>query len=628
MLDILVRYAHDRGLEPEPGFKAKDVRWAIVCDADSRFLNVLQLGDTSQKNNPGQTFHKCPDLSQPEMVAGGETKSHFLVETAEVVALYGKNAVNPKVRERHQYFVKLHQDAGTSMPELARLAEQLGQPETIGAIRSRFESQKVKPSEKVTFRIGSAYPVESDAWHDWWREFRKGLAGGKSEEKEGVGKKSARNKDASALMRCFVTRELVEPVPTHLKIEKLADVGGQRSGDALICFDKEAFRSYRLEQSANAAISEQSMASYCAALNHLIKRRGRRLAGAKVVHWFKRRDVPEEDDPMAWLEEGAVQQELNAQRRAEELLQSIQTGKRPDLANNYFYALTLSGAAGRVMVRDWMEGRFEELVTNICAWFDDLEIVNLSGVKSARTPGIERVITCLLPLKKKNQEYKDWIKPIGAERLSLWQAAIRGRKTPISHSAVSRAVLLNREFCLSAKLEEALQRNDDRANTLSLLYARMGLMKAYHLRKNREGGRETMTSELKPYLNEDHPHPAYHCGRLMAVLAALQRAALGDIGAGVVQRYYAAASSTPALVLGRLTRTSQFHLNKLEQGLAYWYESKIAQIWSRIKDGIPGTLSLEEQSLFALGYYQQIAHMRTKRSDKSENQPKEEDNNE
>jgi len=97
------------------------------------------------------------------------------------------------------------------------------------------------------------------------------------------------------------------------------------------------------------------------------------------------------------------------------------------------------------------------------------------------------------------------------------------------------------------------------------------------------------------------------------VLSDVQRAALGDVGAGVVQRYYAAASATPALVLGRLTRTSQFHLNKLEKlepGLAHWFEGMIAGIWGRIKDTIPRTLTLEEQSLFALGYYQQMAHMR------------------
>jgi CRISPR-associated protein Csd1 len=79
------------------------------------------------------------------------------------------------------------------------------------------------------------------------------------------------------------------------------------------------------------------------------------------------------------------------------------------------------------------------------------------------------------------------------------------------------------------------------------------------------------------------------------------------VGAGIVQRYYAAASSTPALVLGRLVRTSQFHLNKLDPGLAHWFEDRIAGIWGRIKDNPPRTLNLEEQSLFAMGYYQQLA---------------------
>ena len=116
---------------------------------------------------------------------------------------------------------------------------------------------------------------------------------------------------------------------------------------------------------------------------------------------------------------------------------------------------------------------------------------------------------------------------------------------------------------------------------------------------------------MQPYLNEEHPNSAYHCGRLMAVYADLQHAALGDVGAGVVQRYYAAASATPSLILGRLSRGSQFHLNKLEGGLAHWYEQRLASIWGRIKDEPPKVLTLEEQSLFALGYYQQKAARKT-----------------
>jgi CRISPR-associated protein Csd1 len=93
----------------------------------------------------------------------------------------------------------------------------------------------------------------------------------------------------------------------------------------------------------------------------------------------------------------------------------------------------------------------------------------------------------------------------------------------------------------------------------------------------------------------------------MAVYARLQYAALGDVGAGVVQRFYAAASATPALVLGRLARVSQFHLNKLEGGLPRYYENRLAEIWARIGDRLPTALMLDEQSLFALGYYQQLA---------------------
>lgn len=114
---------------------------------------------------------------------------------------------------------------------------------------------------------------------------------------------------------------------------------------------------------------------------------------------------------------------------------------------------------------------------------------------------------------------------------------------------------------------------------------------------------------MKAHLNPEHPSPAYHAGRLMAVLASLQNRALGDVGAGVVQRYYAAASSTPALVLGRLIRGAQYHLNKLDKGTAIWYEQLLASIMGKLGDGLPSTLTLEEQSLFALGYYQQRAEL-------------------
>ena len=48
--------------------------------------------------------------------------------------------------------------------------------------------------------------------------------------------------------------------------------------------------------------------------------------------------------------------------------QPYMRGFVPDLGDSLYYACTLSGMSGRVMVRDWMEGMFPKLVEAIGAW--------------------------------------------------------------------------------------------------------------------------------------------------------------------------------------------------------------------------------------------------------------------
>lgn len=54
------------------------------------------------------------------------------------------------------------------------------------------------------------------------------------------------------------------------------------------------------------------------------------------------------------------------------------------------------------------------------------------------------------------------------------------------------------------------------------------------------------------YLNKEHPEKAYHCGRLLAVLAFTQEQALGKVNAGVVRRNMGSVMAMPGLMLGRL----------------------------------------------------------------------------
>lgn len=574
MLHHLIEYAECHGLGAEPGFSPKNVRWAIACDAAGHFTEVIPLGE----DKSGRPFACCPDLTQPELVGGKEPRSHFLVETAQIVALHRKDEEDAaevrKTEQKHAFFTQLLRDASGAMPELNPAARMLDDPAELTRVRDRLKAQKAKPTDKVTLYIGDAFPVESTTWHEWWRRFRAGL--GASAKK---GTTTEAKESLKGQMVCFLTGESVVPAMTHEKIRGLAGVGGRAPGDALVCFDKDSFTSYGLDQSANAAMSEASAKRYREALNALIRDHYKKLPSALLVHWFQQR-VPVSDDPLAWLVEPPEQEERSAQRAARELLDAIEAGRRPELSANRYFALTISGAAGRVMVRGWMEGPFQEIVANVSAWFEDLEIVHREGHGLAPPPKFLAVLGALA-------RELDEVPPSAAA--SLLHAALGGRGRPIP----------------SALLAQATRRASlDFVAGQTTNHARMGLIKAFYIRKPKGG------VPMSPYLNEDHPDPAYHCGRLLAVLAGLQRSALGDVGAGVVQRYYTATCQAPALMIGRLVANAKNHLNKLDPGLAWWYESEIAGVMGRIGDRPPRTLDLERQSLFALGYYQQLASSR------------------
>lgn len=582
MLNRLIEYGAAHGLRAEPGFAPKAVRWALSFAEDGRFLGVVELGEAGQKRNPGRTFPVCPTLGQPELV---RTRGcHFLIEAASVVALHGAEEGDENTLRKHRCFIQHLENAFGDGP-VGKAAATLGNADELVRIRAALADHAVKPTDRVTVRVGGQFPVESDDWHAWWRTYRAGIFADDSASAE------------TPEMRCLVTGDLVEPAPTHdEKIRALGAVGGLAVGCALTSFKEPAYQSYGLKQSYNAAMSTETAKAYCSALNDLIEKHSTRLAGALVVHWFSGR-VPDEDDPLPWLQDpsaGAAEaDEIDAQRRATELLNAIRAGQRPDLAGNRYYAATVSGAAARVMVRDWMEGSFESLLRAVELWFGDLAIVSRFGDSLAPSPKFLAVLASTV------RDLDDVPAPFVS---AMWRVAVSDAPIPVS--ALAQA--------LGRFRVQAMQ--DDPFN-----HAGVGLMRAYHVRQQRQKGGSDM-SALGPMLNEDHPSKAYQCGRLMAVLARLQHAALGDVGAGVVQRYYAAASSTPALVLGRLVRTSQHHLAKLDRGLAFWYEGVLADIHAKLGDGPPRTLDLEGQSLFALGYYQQIAHMRssTKKSDETD----------
>ena len=113
---------------------------------------------------------------------------------------------------------------------------------------------------------------------------------------------------------------------------------------------------------------------------------------------------------------------------------------------------------------------------------------------------------------------------------------------------------------------------------------------------------------MKEELNRQNRSAAYLCGRLMAVYSVIQEKAMPEVNVGIAERYYAAAMAGPGLVIGKLSQLSQYHLAKLERGLAVYYEKILTEIYQNMgEQEIPTMLTMMQQTEFALGYYQQKA---------------------
>ena len=114
-------------------------------------------------------------------------------------------------------------------------------------------------------------------------------------------------------------------------------------------------------------------------------------------------------------------------------------------------------------------------------------------------------------------------------------------------------------------------------------------------------------------LDRDHSNIGYQLGRLFAIYELAQRAALGrDVKATIRDKYFGAASATPASIFPLIIAGGQNHLSKVrkeKRGWATLIEKELEEVMSRITPAmpfsLPRSLRLEDQGEFAIGYYHQ-----------------------
>lgn len=587
MLHALKEYAESIGLSAEPGFKSKEVKWLILFDDKGKYINVQRIGE----GKAGVLYERCPHLTQPELKSGGAGCRHFLVDGLDVIVLRTtKGDADEKLLKKHAFFVDMLRDASSAEPSLEAISKVLADESCLEKIRRDLDgfSPKAKPGDVATFAVlgadaeGHQTIVQNDSWHDWWREYRVSL--------------SAKKKVAESRL-CFLTGVDAAPASTHPKITGLASVGGMAAGDVYASFKQASFQSYGLSQSENAAMSEDAAKLYTTTLNNLIREKSERLASSRIVFWYSgTKEVPAEFDPLQMVLGGAKihddeeQEEENqpsdreiaaANLSARKLLTSIRSSDRADLLDSTYQAMTVSANSGRVVVRDWMEGQFEDFVKNVDQWFNDLQITKRDGSGIAPDPKFLAVLGGTV------RDLKDATAP---NEVALWQAAVRRSPIP-SHLAAS---------ALARFRIDLIQDRPTR-------HAQVGLLKAFLMRLKKEGSKQM--PEITTELNEQTDDPAYVSGRVLALLGQIQRKAIPTIKVGVVESYYASASVSPGLILGRLIRTALIaHLPKIKPDpLRQWFDNQLSGLIAILNESPKRTLTMEEQTLFALGYYQQRA---------------------
>ena len=607
MLEELYQYAVEHKLAARPGFKPKRLKGYFHLSAKGEFLDLEVREKDAEAVN-------APDAGA---AANGTRYCNPLIEKAGIVlCIVNDEKKDKNIPVKHKFFLSFFDEGRNAEPLFGIAADALRDSRTVEEMRSALAVRKLKPADPVGFAVDGKYLEKSECYYEFWNQFRKKMqpASGKKAE------------------RCLITGELSYPMATVPKVSGLRGVGGHTSGDAFLCFDKDAFQSYGLKQSANAAVSEEAMTAVNVALSELI-RKADTLAGAKMVHWYSRQ-VSEQEDMLSAvfggnLVEGEEEEvsdretEQEAFAAAQALVASIREGQRAGKPDVKYYIMPLSGAGGRMMVRGWYEGSYEKLNENIILWFTDLRLILPGGQGMTRPPKLKAL--CLRMLKpgggSKVGERMDHELSNLSQRVDY--AAVHGSSLP--DEAAYRVLQWLRAWFFADGDKRRGSReegNAEKGNNAREKTARKGagqeilayqFLKAWFRRKQRkEGGEEIMKEEL----NRQNRSAAYLCGRLMAVYSVIQEKAMPEVNVGVAERYYAAAMAGPGLVIGKLSQLSQYHFANLDRGLAVYFEKIRTEIYQNMgNQAIPTVLTMVQQTEFALGYYQQKAEIYSKKEE-------------
>lgn len=271
------------------------------------------------------------------------------------------------------------------------------------------------------------------------------------------------------------------------------------------------------------------------------------------------------------------------------LIDSVSSGTEGNsryIEPDQFYSCTLSGSAARIAVRDWIETSLFDFRKSIAKWFQDISILEYDRDLSKTKTHYARLYDLTRSCQKKNSDgsYDKDDKSLARVASCLWNSALKGTSPPL--------------WVLAKVLQRA------RLDKYGVTSDRAALIKLI-LNRHNKGGSFVITGKIQ----EGDKPAAYVCGQIFAKLESIQHAALGDLNAGIRERFFTYSMTSPGAAFGRLFNLNSKHFTKLKNekpGLAVTLDKELQELCKDIDiSRFPATFSLEEQGQFAIGYYHQ-----------------------
>lgn len=391
------------------------------------------------------------------------------------------------------------------------------------------------------------------------------------------------SEEPSFVGQCLLTGDVGPIARLHPKIKGVT--GAQAAGASIVSFNANAYESYGKTQSYNAQVGESSAFQYGTALNSLLAgpqsaKHRIRICDTTTVFWTDKPSVVE--DCLADIFGSGSQaveetQDIGKREQIKRLLEAVRSGVRHrELceADTPFHILGLAPNAARVAIRFYHRSTTTDLLDKLHDHQNCLEIV------------------------------REFAEPVGKRPAdpdfpAIWQllretARVADEIPPLLGGALARSILEGTPY--PEGLFSAIIRRIHADRTIN--YLRAAIIKATLIRNHQQ--------TIPIMLDCNNTDPAYLLGRLFSALEKTQEDALGNVNAGIRDRFYSSASATPAAVFPRLLRTYQHHLSGLNGGAKVNRERLIQEILSSVAaTGFPNQLSLKSQGIFAIGYYHQ-----------------------